>query len=258
MHRYIRAQDFSWTKQSSNKRIWIHLNLLLISFLAAQLIIVDSLALGRGDNQFRLGPPATAGTFTGDGTFYGRTQGDGGNCLLYDPIPPPGTFLVAAINGQQWDNSAPCGACARVTGPSGTVTLRIVDQCPECLFGSVDLSTSAFELIAPLVLGRIAISWDFVRCDQSFVQGPVTLRWKEGSTQFWFAVQVRNHALPIAGFEVLQGGAYVGCDRQDYNYFVCPTNGETGQTFRITATDGQQIVEGPAVINVIYTGTQQF
>ncbi|CAG8707174.1 11411_t:CDS:2, partial [Funneliformis mosseae] len=43
----------------------------------------------------------------------------------------------------------------------GTVICRVVDSCPGCSFGDLDLSPAAFERIANLELGR-AINWDFI------------------------------------------------------------------------------------------------
>jgi expansin (peptidoglycan-binding protein) len=48
---------------------------------------------------------------------------------MFDPSPDD--MNVAALSSQQWDGSAWCGACAEVTGPSGSVRVRIVDLCPE-------------------------------------------------------------------------------------------------------------------------------
>ncbi|CAG8536492.1 9971_t:CDS:2 [Funneliformis caledonium] len=46
-------------------------------------------------------------------------------------------------------------------GPKGTVICRVVESCPGCSFGDLDLSPAAFERIANLELGR-AINWDFI------------------------------------------------------------------------------------------------
>jgi expansin (peptidoglycan-binding protein) len=69
-----------------------------------------------------------------------------------------------------------CGTCAEVTGPSGTVTLRIVD--PECASGDLDLSPAAFDQIAERALGRVAISWQEVPCE---VTGPLVFHVDSGA-----------------------------------------------------------------------------
>ena len=41
------------------------------------------------------------------------------------------------------------------------VDATVVDLCPGCASGSIDLSTGAFEQLAPLSAGRLQVSWDF-------------------------------------------------------------------------------------------------
>ncbi|KAJ2451358.1 hypothetical protein GGF42_004277, partial [Coemansia sp. RSA 2424] len=55
-----------------------------------------------------------------------------------------GSDMVAALNKPQYgdtDKVSPnCGRCAKVKGDKATVIVKIVDACPECKFGSLDLS----------------------------------------------------------------------------------------------------------------------
>ncbi len=76
---------------------------------------------------------------TGDGTYY---DADGsGNCSF----DPTGDLMVGAMNHTEYADSAVCGACVHITGPSGEATVKIVDQCPECKVGDIDLSPEAFS-----------------------------------------------------------------------------------------------------------------
>lgn len=172
----------------------------------------------------------------GEGTYY---DADGtGNCS-FDPSGEP----VAALNDPDYDGAAWCGACAAVDGPDGSVVVRIVDRCPECASGDLDLSMSAFEQIAPLEAGRVPITWRFVPCD---VQGNVSFRFKEGSNPFWTAIQVRNHRHAIATLEALdeETGAYVSIPREDYNYFVWSEGlGPGPYTLRTTDVHGNVLVD---------------
>jgi expansin (peptidoglycan-binding protein) len=80
-------------------------------------------------------PPSCLGpTRTGEATYYTFADGTG-NCGF-----AASTDYVAALNDPDWMGSGLCDTCAEVTGPSGTVTLRIVDRCPECASGDLDLS----------------------------------------------------------------------------------------------------------------------
>ena len=191
---------------------------------------------------------------TGDGTYYGAT---GGGACSYDPSPS--NLMVAAMNAPQWQNSQVCGTCVDVTGPKGTVTVRIVDLCPECKSGDLDLSEQAFTMIADKAAGRVRISWVPVACA---VSGPIGIHFKEGSNAYWMAVQVRNSRLPIKKIELQQNGNWVSLMQQSYNYYVAdnPDPGPGPYTFRITATSDQQITETgvPFQVAKTVTGTQQF
>ncbi len=191
---------------------------------------------------------------TGDGTYYGAT---GGGACSYDPSP--NSLMVAAMNAPQWAGSAVCGTCVDVTGPKGTITVRIVDLCPGCKSGDLDLSEQAFTMIADKAAGRVKISWTPVACA---VSSPLGIHFKEGSNAWWMAVQIRNSRLPIKNIELQQGPNWVGLQSQTYNYYVAdsPDPGPGPFTFRITATSGQQIVESgvPLQVGQTVTGTQQF
>jgi expansin (peptidoglycan-binding protein) len=181
------------------------------------------------------GPVTTCGdqpSFTGDGTFYGAT---GAGACSFDPSP--NDLMVGAMNAVDWNGSAPCGACAHLKGPKGEVTIRVVDLCPECKHGDIDLSEEAFAKIADPVDGRVTINWQYVPCD---VQGPIVYHFKEGSNQWWTAVQIRNHRHPIAKFEWRSDdGAWHEVQRLDYNYFVEDKGmGPGPYTLRVTDTLG--------------------
>lgn len=189
----------------------------------------------------------------GIATYYDATGA--GNCG-YDPSP--NDLLVAAIDAPQYAGSAACGECVDVTGPSGSVRVRIVDKCPECGVGHLDLSREAFARIADLQLGRVDISWTVVSCN---VSGPIQYHFKEGSSQYYTAIQVRNHRLPIQKLEWKRDGNWQEIQRADYNYFV--ESGGVGPgafRLRVTAVDGQQLEDAiPSVLdNATVTGNGQF
>ncbi len=189
----------------------------------------------------------------GEGTYY---DADGsGNCSF---DPSPGDLDVAAMNEVDYAGSAVCGACAEVTGPKGKVTVRIVDQCPGCKKGDLDMSPQAFDKVGEHSAGRIAITWSVVPCA---VTGNVTYRFKEGSSQYWTAIQVRNHKLPITKLEFKKDGAYTAVKRESYNYFVDAAGAGPGPvTIRLTALDGQTIEDTlPGVIDsAVVQGKSQF
>ena len=192
---------------------------------------------------------------TGQATYYATANGDGA-CMFG---PSPDDLNVAALNAPDWSTAAYCGACADVTGPSGTVRVRIVDECPECPTGNLDLSPQAFSQIAALDLGRVAITWNLVACD---VTGPVRYRYKDGSNAWWTAVQVLNHRYPITTFEwSADGTSFTQISRTDYNYFLDESGfGSNPVTVRITASNGEQLTDAlPAVqSSLMVDGQAQF
>jgi expansin (peptidoglycan-binding protein) len=166
---------------------------------------------------------------TGIATYYDAT-GDGA-CMFG---PSPNDLMVTALNAEEYNTAAYCGAFVEVYGPSGTVTVRIVDLCPECLAGHLDLSREAFAKIANPVLGRVSITWRIVSPN---LAGPIAYHFKDGSNQWWTAVQIRNHRNPVAKFEYrTSGGQWVTVPRVSYNYFVQtnPGMGAGPYTFRVT------------------------
>ncbi len=194
-------------------------------------------------------------TRTGEATYYAAT-GDGA-CSFG---PSPSDLMVAAMNQTDYAGSAACGAFVRLTGPNGTIVVRIVDKCPECKPGDIDLSAQAFAMIANPAAGRVPISWQLVAGD---VQGPVTYKYKEGSHQFWQAILVRNHRVPVAKLEILPNGAttWITLSRADYNYFIHPaTVPNAPMQVRVTAVTGatvQNMLPAPQS-GVEVGGTAQF
>ncbi|POG80013.1 hypothetical protein GLOIN_2v1520644 [Rhizophagus irregularis DAOM 181602=DAOM 197198] len=50
--------------------------------------------------------------------------------------------------------------CVKITGPKGIVKVKIMDKCPICKFGDIDLSPAAFNVIGDESQGRILIRWE--------------------------------------------------------------------------------------------------
>ena len=175
---------------------------------------------------------------SGDGTYY--TFANGSGACMFDKTSD---FHIAALKAPDWAGSAWCGACANVTGPSGNrVRVRIVDQCGDCAKGQLDFHPDAFAALAPKEQGRIAITWNFVACD---AQGPVAYKFKDGSNQYWTALQVRNSRFPIAKLETSKDGvSFSEAQRQDYNYFLNGNGFGSGATHvRITASNGATLTD---------------
>jgi expansin len=186
-------------------------------------------------------------------TYYDAT-GDGA-CMFG---PSPNDLMVGAMNQPQYLSSEACGACAQITGPLGTITVRIVDLCPECQSGHIDLSQQAFAKLADPKLGVVNVTWRYVPCP---VTGPIAYRFKEGSSQWWTAIQVRNTRYAVKTLEAKQGGSFVAVPRLSYNYFVAGSGLGVGPyELRVTDVLGHQLVDTGIALSVgqVVPGAAQF
>jgi expansin len=190
----------------------------------------------------------------GIATYYDAT---GAGACSFDPSP--NDLMVTALNAEEYNNAAYCGAYVDVFGPSGNETVRIVDLCPDCKTGHLDLSYEAFAKIANPVLGRISISWRIV---SPALSGPIAYHFKDGSNQWWTAVQLRNHRNPIAKLEYWNGNQWVTVPRVSYNYFVQqnPGMGPGPYTFRVTDMYSNTLTDSgiPFIENGTLNGAAQF
>jgi expansin (peptidoglycan-binding protein) len=186
-------------------------------------------------------------------TYYAA---DGsGNCSF---PATPNDLMVAAMNQVEYDGSAACGECVKVNGPKGSVVVRIVDRCPECLKGHIDLSKEAFAKIADVALGVVQVTWQVVPCQ---VSGPIIYHFKDGSNQWWTAIQVRNHRYAIKSLEAQVGGSFQTLPREMYNYFVASSGlGPGPYTLRVTDVLGHVLTDSniPFKVNQEVPGAAQF
>lgn len=190
----------------------------------------------------------------GIATYY---DADGSGACMFDKSP--NDLMVAAMNAVEYNHAAYCGAFVQVNGAKGTIIVRIVDLCPECLAGHLDLSREAFALIDDLPLGRVPITWRVV---SPIVTGPIAYHFKDGSNQWWTAVQIRNHRNPITKLEYWTNNQWVAVPRTDYNYFVQtnPGMGPGPYTFRVTDMYDNILTDSdiPLIVDGTVNGTGQF
>ncbi|MEU8287486.1 expansin EXLX1 family cellulose-binding protein [Micromonospora sp. NPDC048905] len=182
-------------------------------------------------------PPTGTTTHSGKATFY-DSNGAGGNCS--NPAAPANKLYVA-LGPTEYSAGAACGGFLDVTGPKGTVRVLIMDQCPECAPGHLDLSREAFARIAEPVQGLVPVTYRAVVNPP--LPGPLTFRIKEGASQFWFAVRVGNHGNPLRSVEVRQGasGPWRPAARQDYNYWLIASGAGAGPfTIRVSDVYGNR------------------
>lgn len=85
---------------------------------------------------------------SGEGTYYKVGLGSCGQTYSDDN-------LVAATH----EGGQHCGQTITIHSKSKSVDVLIVDTCPGCADGDVDLSQAAFTKLASLDQGRIPITW---------------------------------------------------------------------------------------------------
>jgi expansin len=199
-------------------------------------IAVASCSSGDKPPPPRVEPPpciAAPDEVTGSATHYALTTA--GKCSF-----EPGEPMIAAAAPADYAGGVLCGACLAVKSGDAEVIVRVVDRCPGCKPGDLDLGSAAFAQLAPLARGRIPVTWRVVPCE---IRGPIQYRFKEQSNDSWTAVQIRNHRYPIASVEVRdERGAFRPIARAEYNYFVAPKGlGPGPYALRVTDTRGHAI-----------------
>ena len=121
------------------------------------------------------------------------------------------------------------------------------------------LEFQAFALIDDVPLGRVPITWRII---SPAIAGPIAYHFKDGSNQWWTAVQIRNHRNPIARFEYWNGSAWINVPRVSYNYFVQtnPGMGVGPYTFRVTDMYGNTLTDSgiPFIENGTVNGSSNF
>jgi expansin (peptidoglycan-binding protein) len=122
---------------------------------------------------------------------------------------------------------------------------QIVDKCPECDAGHLDLFQNAWTALeSDTGKGIIDTSYEFVDCG-ALVTGPLTIHLKSGVSQYWFSAQVVNANRRTAKLEVsIDGGkTWKQAKRTDYNFFEIPSGvGAAKASVRVTSKDGKSVV----------------
>jgi expansin (peptidoglycan-binding protein) len=154
---------------------------------------------------------------------------------------PPANNLFVALSPSEYNSAAACGGYLTVTGPDGSVTVQVIDQCPECATGHIDLSEPAFAELAPLSAGLINVHYQYLA--DPALPGPITMEVKSGSSQYWLALLADNTGNPLASVQVETGsGGWISLARASYNYWIAQSGAGSGPfTVRLTDTQGNQV-----------------
>ncbi|KAG7092289.1 hypothetical protein E1B28_008651 [Marasmius oreades] len=69
--------------------------------------------------------------------------------------------FIVALNAPQWDGGSHCFQTITITFEGKTHDAQVVDLCPGCPYGGLDMSRSLFDVFAPQDRGVISGSWEF-------------------------------------------------------------------------------------------------
>jgi expansin len=152
---------------------------------------------------------------------------------------PPADGLFVALPPAEYGSAAACGGYLQVNGPDGSVRVKVIDQCPDCASGHVDLSEAAFAKLAPLSAGLINVTYAYLSDPPP--PGPVSIEVKQGSSQYWLALLADNTGNPLASVQVETPSGWLSLARASYNYWIAQSGSGPGPfTVRLTDTQGHQ------------------
>jgi expansin (peptidoglycan-binding protein) len=185
------------------------------------------------------GPPLAAAVTQGRAVFY--NQGNGQGSCSFGLLPPGGRYV--SLGAQQYAGGAACGSYLSISGPAGTVLAEVVDNCPGCTSGGIDMSEAAFSKIANPSDGTALVSYRVARDPR--LPGPLAFRVGMSATGGWLAIQVLNQGNPLASVEVRQAGhpRWQPLALSPDDYWVAATGAGPGPfQVRITDAFGHRVV----------------
>ncbi len=200
--------------------------------VAAAIALTVGLGWPGGAASASVATPIGSVGFTGGIATHYVLEGGGGNCSYPGP---PANGLFVALSPTEYDNAAPCGSYLEVTGPDGSVRVKVIDQCPECAKGHIDLSEKAFARLAPLVKGIIPVSYHTIANPP--LPARIAFQVKPGSSQYWLALIVMNTGNAIASVKVKTAAGWQGLSRTSWDGWIAQQGAGPGPyTIRITDT----------------------
>jgi expansin len=225
-------------------------------------VVAAVVALAVGMSQ-AMGTRACAAVLSASATQGGEVSGTATHYVLQS-LPncsypsPPADGLFVALSPGEYDNAAACGGYLEVHGPDGSVRVEVIDQCPGCGAGHIDLSEAAFSAIAPLNAGLVNVTYQLLV--NPSLPGPVSLLVKQGSSQYWLALLAMNTGNPLTSVQVQSesGGGWYSLVQASYNYWVAQSGAGNGPfTVRLTDTQGHVVtVQGVALSPGVVQGTE--
>jgi len=219
-------------------------------FLAAVAIAAVAVAVAVGVAQVAGGQACAAVVSGGAAVVSGGAAGGTGSQIathyVLQGLPncsypsPPSDGLYVALPPADYASAAACGGYLEVTGPHGSVRVKVTDQCPDCAAGHIDLSETAFAALAPLSAGLISVSYSSLA--DPLLPGPVSVEVKQGSSRYWLALLADNTGNPLAAVQVRTSSGWLSLARASYDYWIASSGAGAGPfTVRLTDIEGHQV-----------------
>jgi expansin (peptidoglycan-binding protein) len=219
-------------------------------FLAGAAIAAVTIAVAVGVAQVAGGQACAAVVAGGAAVVSGGSAGGTGSQIathyVLQGLPncsypsPPSDGLYVALPPTDYASAAACGGYLEVTGPHGSVRVKVIDQCPDCAAGHIDLSEAAFAALAPLSAGLISVSYSSLAAPP--LPGPVSVEVKQGSSQYWLALLADNTGNPLAAVQVRTSSGWLSLARASYDYWIASSGAGAGPfTVRLTDIEGHQV-----------------
>ncbi|MEV8516792.1 expansin EXLX1 family cellulose-binding protein [Dactylosporangium sp. NPDC051484] len=181
----------------------------------------------------------------GSASYY--TAGRNGMCNL--GTPAEGAY--AAVGRAEYAGGSACGTYLDVTGPNGTTRVQVVDMCPSCPAGKVDLGKGAFARIGALSAGIIPITYATVRDPQV---GPLRVKLSGGTARSSLSVVVDNHGNSLSTVELQTPSGFTALRHGEDNTWTGPSGAlSVPVTLRISDGYGHQ-----ALVSDLALGQKDF
>ena len=161
---------------SRQRRRWVYLPLwqkiLVIAIPVAIFVLILGLAIGlsTGSKAQNLPLPSNhGGPYTGDLTYYEPGLGACGvtSSSAENIVSVAHSLFDAAQTGSDPNQNPLCGKKIRAKRykegvGERSVDLTVVDRCVGCKSTDIDVTTSAFEKLADINLGRVTVQWSWL------------------------------------------------------------------------------------------------
>jgi expansin (peptidoglycan-binding protein) len=153
----------------------------------------------------------------------------------------PSTDAYAAIGRAEYAGGGACGTYLDVTGPTGTTRVQVVDLCPSCPAGKIDLSKASFSRIGALSAGIIPVSYAPAR--DPLPAAPLQVKLKGGTGYSSLTAVINNHGNPLSTVELQTAAGFAAMKHSEDNLWTAPAGPVTAPvTLRISDVYGHQAV----------------